>query len=85
MVARLSRRHRACELDNVARVIVFAVVGSVGSRRRIIVDALALPMSTIISAVWLGTDFSGADIIGFAMIISTVLIISLFNKKSDAH
>lgn len=57
----------------------------IGATKASIISSIEPVAATVISAVWLGTDFSGADIIGFAMIISTVLIISLFNKKSDAH
>ncbi len=55
----------------------------IGATRASIISSIEPVAATVISAVWLGTEFSGADIIGFIMIISTVFIISLFNKKSD--
>ena len=57
----------------------------IGATKASIISSIEPVAATVISAVWLGTEFSGADIIGFAMIISTVFIISLFSKKSDAH
>ena len=55
----------------------------IGATKASIISSIEPVAATVISAVWLGTDFSGADIIGFIMIISTVFIISLFSKKSD--
>ena len=57
----------------------------IGATKASIISSIEPVAATVISALWLGTDFSGADIIGFVMIISTVFIISLFNKKSDAQ
>lgn len=53
----------------------------IGATKASIISSIEPVAATVISAFWLGTDFSFADIIGFIMIISTVFIISLFNKK----
>lgn len=55
----------------------------IGATKASIISSVEPVAATVISALWLGTDFSATDIIGFVMIISTVLIISLFNKKAD--
>ena len=57
----------------------------IGATKASIISSIEPVAATIISAVWLGTEFSGTDIIGFVMIISTVFIISLFNKKTDVQ
>lgn len=57
----------------------------IGATKASIISSIEPVAATVISAVWLGTDFSRADIIGFIMIISTVIIISLFNKKEHTE
>lgn len=54
----------------------------IGATKASIISSIEPVAATVISAVWLGTDFSFTDIIGFIMIISTVLIISVFNKRT---
>lgn len=49
----------------------------IGATKASIISSIEPVAATIISALWLGTDFSFTDIIGFAMIISTILIISI--------
>lgn len=49
----------------------------IGATKASIISSIEPVAATVISALWLGTDFSFADIIGFAMIISTILIISI--------
>ncbi len=49
----------------------------IGATKASIISSVEPVAATVISAVWLGTDFSFADIVGFAMIISTVFIISI--------
>ena len=53
----------------------------IGATKASIISSIEPVAATVISAVWLKTEFSSVDIIGFIMIISTVFIISLFNKK----
>lgn len=53
----------------------------IGAIKASIISSIEPVAATVISAVWLGTDFSFTDIIGFIMIISTVFIISPFNRK----
>ena len=54
----------------------------IGATKASIISSIEPVAATVISAVWLGTEFSFVDIIGFAMIISTVFIISLLNNKT---
>ncbi len=49
----------------------------IGATKASIISSIEPVAATVISALWLGTDFSFTDIIGFAMIISTILIISI--------
>ncbi len=53
----------------------------IGATKASIISSIEPVAATVISAVWLGTEFSDADIIGFVMIISTVFIISLFKPR----
>lgn len=53
----------------------------IGATKASIISSIEPVSATVISAIWLGTDFSGTDIIGFIMIISTIFIISLCSKK----
>ncbi|MBQ2904934.1 MAG: EamA family transporter [Clostridia bacterium] len=55
----------------------------IGATKASIISSIEPVAATVISAVWLGTEFTFTDIIGFVMIISTVFIISLFNAKND--
>ena len=55
----------------------------IGATKASIISSIEPVSATVISAVWLGTEFSGADIIGFVMIISTIFIITFTNKKSS--
>lgn len=53
----------------------------IGATKASIISSIEPVSATVISALWLGTEFSGADIIGFIMIISTIFIISFYKKK----
>ncbi len=53
----------------------------IGATKASIISSIEPVSATVISAVWLDTDFSGTDIIGFVMIISTIFIISMHSKK----
>ena len=53
----------------------------IGATRASVISSIEPVSATVISAVWLGTGFTLTDIIGFAMIISTIFIISLFPRK----
>lgn len=53
----------------------------IGATKASIISSIEPVSATVISALWLGTDFSFADIIGFAMIISTIFIISLHKGR----
>ncbi len=53
----------------------------IGATKASIISSIEPVAATVISALWLGTEFSGADIIGFIMIISTIFIISFYSKK----
>ncbi len=53
----------------------------IGATKASVISSIEPVSATVISAVWLGTDFSGSDIIGFIMIISTIFIISFLTKK----
>lgn len=55
----------------------------IGATKASIISSIEPVAATVISALWLGTDFSGADIIGFIMIISTIFITAFANKKSS--
>lgn len=48
----------------------------IGATKASIISSIEPVSATVISALWLGTEFSFTDIIGFIMIISTILIIS---------
>lgn len=56
-------------------------INLIGATKASIVSSVEPVAATVISALWLGTDFSFTDIIGFAMIISTILIITLTKNK----
>ncbi len=49
----------------------------IGATNASIISSIEPVAATVISAVWLGTEFSFTDIIGFIMIISTIFIISI--------
>lgn len=49
----------------------------IGATKTSIISSIEPVAATVISALWLGTEFSFTDIIGFIMIISTILIISM--------
>ena len=49
----------------------------IGATKASIISSIEPVAATVISFLWLGTDFSFADIIGFIMIISTIFIISM--------
>lgn len=53
----------------------------IGATKASIVSSIEPVSATVISALWLGTEFSGADIIGFIMIVSTIFIISFHREK----
>ncbi len=53
----------------------------IGATKASIISSIEPVSATVISAVWLGTEFTGTDIIGFIMIISTIFIISFYTKK----
>lgn len=53
----------------------------IGATKASIISSIEPVSATVISALWLGTDFSGTDIIGFVMIISTIFIISMHSRK----
>ncbi len=55
----------------------------IGATKASIISSIEPVAATVISALWLGTDFSVADIIGFIMIISTIFITAFANKKSS--
>lgn len=55
----------------------------IGATNASIISSIEPVAATVISALWLGTDFSGTDIIGFVMIISTIFIISFHTKQSQ--
>ncbi|MBO5411174.1 MAG: EamA family transporter [Clostridia bacterium] len=57
----------------------------IGATKASIISSIEPVAATVISALWLGTEFSFVDIIGFAMIISTVFIITLTKQKTDTH
>ena len=53
----------------------------IGATKTSIVSSIEPVSATVISALWLGSDFSLTDIIGMAMIISTIFIIGFSSKK----
>ncbi len=55
----------------------------IGATKASIISSVEPVSATVISALWLGTEFSSADIIGFIMIISTIFITTFANKKSS--
>lgn len=57
----------------------------IGATKASIISSIEPVAATVISALWLGTEFSFTDIIGFVMIITTVFIISLSKQKADTH
>ncbi len=52
-------------------------INLIGATKASIISSVEPVAATVISALWLGTEFSFTDIIGFVMIISTILIISI--------
>ena len=54
----------------------------IGPTKASIISSIEPVSATVISALWLGTEFSSADIIGFIMIISTIFITTFARKKS---
>lgn len=54
----------------------------IGATKASIISSIEPVSATVISALWLGTEFSFADIIGFIMIISTIFIISFHKNKA---
>ncbi len=53
----------------------------IGPTKSGIISSIEPVSASVISAVWLGSDFSLTDIIGMAMIISTIFIIALTSKQ----
>ncbi len=53
----------------------------IGAPKASVISSIEPVSATVISALWLGTDFLATDFIGFAMILSTIFIISLNAKK----
>lgn len=53
----------------------------IGASKASIVSSIEPVAATVISALWLKTAFMPTDFIGFAMIISTIFIISFKSKK----
>ncbi len=53
----------------------------IGASKASIVSSIEPVAATVISALWLKTAFMPTDFIGFAMIISTIFIISFRSKK----
>ena len=58
-------------------------INLIGPTKASIVSSIEPVSATVISALWLGTEFSSADIIGFIMIMSTIFITTFVNKKSS--
>ena len=58
-------------------------INLIGPTKASIISSIEPVSATVISALWLGTEFSSADIIGFIMIISTIFIITFTKKKSS--
>ena len=58
-------------------------INLIGATKASVISSIEPVSATVISAVWLGTEFSGTDIIGFIMIISTIFIISFYAKKKS--
>lgn len=54
----------------------------IGATKASIVSSIEPVSAAVISAVWLKSSFSATDIIGMAMIISTIFIIALSTKKA---
>lgn len=57
----------------------------IGATKASIISSIEPVAATVISAVWLNTEFAASDIIGFAMIISTIFIISLCAQKNSKN
>lgn len=55
----------------------------IGPTRASIISSIEPVSACVISAVWLSSSFSLTDIIGMAMIISTIFIIALTSKKKE--
>ena len=53
----------------------------IGASKASVISSIEPVSATVISALWLGTEFAATDFIGFAMIISTIFIISVNAKK----
>ena len=54
----------------------------IGATKASIISSIEPVAATVISALWLGTEFSFTDIIGFIMIISTILITAKKEPRS---
>ena len=55
----------------------------IGPTRSGIISSIEPVSASVISALWLGSEFSMTDIVGMAMIISTIFIIALTSKKKS--
>ncbi len=55
----------------------------IGPTRSGIISSIEPVSASVISALWLGSEFSLTDIAGMAMIISTIFIIALSSKKKS--
>ena len=53
----------------------------IGATRASIVSSIEPVSAAVISAVWLKSEFSATDIVGMAMIISTIFIIAVSSKN----
>ena len=57
-------------------------VSEVGPQKAILIGALEPVSATVISALWLHTNFTPADVIGFVLILATVFLLTA--PKEDA-
>ena len=55
----------------------------IGPTRSGIISSIEPVSASVISALWLGSEFSLTDIVGMTMIISTIFIIALTSKKKS--
>ncbi len=55
----------------------------IGATRASIISSIEPVSASVISAVWLGSEFSATDTVGMAMIISTIFIIAVSSKKKE--
>lgn len=67
----------------IAYVFFLEGIRLIGPTKSGIISSVEPVSASVISAIWLGSEFSLTDIVGMVMIISTIFIIALTSKKKE--